>query len=77
MFIRNLRRELSSLTSAFSGLGGGDGGSGLEPQGQGRGGKSGGNGESGGHPLDLMTMGLTAVASAKGHETGEQREESS
>ena len=72
MFIRNLRRELSSLTAAFSGLSGDGGSSGLEPQGQSRGGKSGGNGSAAGHTMDLMSMGFTAIASAKGHETGER-----
>ena len=70
MFIRNLRRELSSISAALS-----DGGSGLDSQGQGRG-KAGGSGKgaggkSGGLPFDLMGMGITAVGSAKGNETGQ------
>ena len=73
MFIRNLRRELSSITAALS-----DGGSGLESQGQGKGkaGPSSGKGaggKGGGLPFDLMGMGMTAVGAAKGNETGQSR----
>ena len=73
MFIRNLRRELSSISAALS-----DGGSGLESQGQGKGRaggsrKGGAGGKGSGLPFDLMGMGITAVGAAKGNKTGQNR----
>ncbi len=60
MFIRNLRRELSSLTAALSD------GSGLEPQGQGRGKAAGGKKRAagGGLPHDLLA-GASALGPPK------------
>ena len=80
MFIRNLRRELSSITAAFS-----DGGSGMEPQGTdraaGRRSSAGGmrgrdsGGSDGSLSLDIIGAGLVAIASSAGNgESGEQHE---
>ncbi|GAX78939.1 hypothetical protein CEUSTIGMA_g6379.t1 [Chlamydomonas eustigma] len=64
LFIRNLRRELSSITSAFS-----DGSSGVESQGRTSKASRTTGGGSNGLAFDLMSLGMSAVGGAKGNET--------
>ena len=69
MFIRNLRRELSSITAAFSD---GSGSGGMEPQGLGRGagGRSFGGSrgrEDSSLSIDHIGAGLVAIASSSGN----------